>query len=691
MTFRPFLAASSLVAPLLILPALLLGQDVELLGEVHGTRPPDGYFEQLRQDPSSFRFSVEGSERLRRVRAPSGRDFGPANLLRAPARMIGPRTEPVLGTFRFPLALGQFADSGFDAPFSRERVRDEFFDGPNSRHQTITELYDEMSGGRVNLEGEVFEWVRVDLTRDQVTLGESALVSHPTEGIGAYVEAVARALDEAGMDWNRFDHTGDGFVDVLNVMHPDAGAECSDGRRDRIHSHRWNLRGATQNRLDPGFRTSTLRSDGEGYVYVNDYIVLPVRACNEVDINEIGVFAHELGHAFGLPDLYATQGIGHAGAGNWDLMGTGSWGCGGAGTDPARPCHMGAWTKSVLGWLDEVEEVGPEEERTVTLEPVLSSGRVLRIPARDGSREYLLLENRQRIGSDGDLYEPGLLVWHVDEDIVDQHWPSNRVNNDPNRMGVWLRSADGTNFLANPGGHRGHRGDPFPGCIVSDPPLFDPNVPCETRNRDFHIGTNPAAITHRGRGMGVILSAIELVGSAPYDVEFHLDTRFTWDTVHVARSAEAAEDQEFVFEVEGGGPGPAEWRFVDGILPDGFVFESGAGRLKGRTYETGEFEFTLGVGDGAGRDVLTRVLLDVRAPWISPDQLVAGFLGMEDLLTPELRIFLDRQGNRNDTFDLGDARAYLQEHGEAAAAPPSGAPVRIRVPVPPGFGGRGGR
>ncbi len=680
MNVRLLLAASSL---LLLLPSWLEGQDVELLGEIHGTRPPDGYFQQMRQDPGSFRFETEGAERLRQVREASESRFGPANLLRQPARMIGPRPGPVAGTFAVPLALGSFSDSNPGEPFSREGIQVEFFDGPNSRAQTITELYDEMSIGRVRLEGVTFDWVETELTREQVSRGEGGLVSHPLEGVGAFVEAIAAALDEAGVDWSQFDLTGDGFVDVMHVMHPDAGAECGSGSPERIWSHRWNLRSATQGRLDPGFRTSTPRPDGQGQIYLNDYTIHPVKACNEVDINQIGVFAHELGHVFGLPDLYDTQGGGHAGSGNWDLMGTGAWGCGGQGTDPSRPCHMGAWTKSVLGWLEEVEEVPPEEERVVTLEPVQHSGRVLKIPARDGSREYLLLENRQRIGSDVGLYEPGLLIWHVDEDVVDEHWPQNRVNNDPDRMGIWLRQADGNNFLSNPGGLRGHRGDPFPGCIVSNPPVFDASIPCETRNRAFHIGTNPAAVTHQGRGMGVALTGIELVGADPYDVTFHLDTRFTWDTVYVARSAEAAKQQEFLFEVQGGGSGPFEWRFVEGTLPEGFTFEPGIGRLEGLTYETGQFEFTLGVGDGMGRDVQTRVTLDVVAPWLSPEQLTATFLGKEDPLTPGLKIFLDRQGNRNDTFDLGDVRAYLQSNPKEPASASGAGPIRIRVPFGP--------
>ena len=102
----------------------LNGQDVELLGEVHGTRPPAGYFRQLRTEPESFQFGREGLERLDHLRQgmSTGARLG-AFRARAPTLAIGPREDPVVGTFLFPLVLGQFSDGPEIPPLGAKRFR----------------------------------------------------------------------------------------------------------------------------------------------------------------------------------------------------------------------------------------------------------------------------------------------------------------------------------------------------------------------------------------------------------------------------------------------------------------------------------------------------------------------------------------------------------------------------------------
>ncbi len=655
--------ATPLLPVLLLLPFPGVGQDVLLLGEVYGTRPPAAYWEELRRDPTAYRFQREGMERLRHIQENRPLLLRDALLGRTgPLRSLGPRETPVIGTFRFPLVPGLFSDSPPSPPFTRDRIQEEYFDGPNSYDQTLTEFYTELSRGLAELRGEVHPWQRGALTRDRTTLGSSGLASSREEGVGAYIESLLVQLDSMGVDWSRYDSTGDGFVDVLLVLHPDHGAECGGGGANRIWSHRWTLRSATQGRLDPGYRTATPRPDGNGFIYINDYTVQPVLACNAQQIAEIGIIAHELGHGFGLPDLYATGGLSHRGAGNWDLMGTGAWGC--RGGDPARPCHMGAWSKAMLGWL-EIEDIPRDTDLgSVELAPV-QEGRVLRVPSGDGSGEYLLLENRQRLGTDYALYEPGLLIWHVDPVQIGQRWALNTVNNDPGRMGVWLRQADGRNDLAGSAGNRGDRGDPFPGCIIPDSLRFHPDPPCE-RNRVFHVGTNPAARTHSGGAMGITLSGIELLGAEPHRVRFNLDTRFRWDTVQVTVATEAARPQSFPLEVDGA-PSGASWHFVAGTLPEGLVFSASTTRIEGLTYEVGSYPLSFSTVDGSGGELLARVELEVTPPRIPLEELTAVFLGKPDPLTLELRLFLDRYGNQNTTYDLGDLRAYLQANPDVAA------------------------
>ena len=136
-------------------------------------------------------------------------------------------------------------------------------------------------------------------------------------------------------------------------------------------------------------------------IRVNDYTIQPLLNCSGGGLNDIGVMAHELGHGFGLPDLYCTgNDCTAAGIGEWGLMGSGAWGCDGG--DPAFPCHMSAWSKAMLGWVTVEDIPGDAPLQEVTLEPVVGGSRVLRygIP---GTREYFLLENRQARGFDRNL------------------------------------------------------------------------------------------------------------------------------------------------------------------------------------------------------------------------------------------------------------------------------------------------
>jgi hypothetical protein len=159
----------------------------------------------------------------------------------------------------------------------------------------------------------------------------------------------------------------------------------------------------------------------------------------------------------------------------------------------------------MLGWAD-VERVSPGVDLgTVSLEPVVSAGRVLRVDI-PGTEEYYLLENRQRLGFDGAI-RPGLLVWHVDADQVASRWASNRVNGDPARLGVALVQPDGEYDLEE-ARNRGDGGDVFPGA---------------TDRRAFHAGTVPASVSRDG-----VLSGLTLLGldDAAPTLRFRLLTRF---------------------------------------------------------------------------------------------------------------------------------------------------------------------
>ena len=514
--------AAGLVLLPVVSPAALSGQDdVELLGEMYGARPPAGYYELKAANPGAFEFSRAWHARNPRIGV-TGEEFeveprfdvraGAAgervfDAVSTPAAVLGRRNGAVEGTFRFPLILGTFADQVGPVPYAPADVQREFFDGPNSEYKTVREYYDEVSGGRVTLLGETHGWAQAGLTRLQTTSGVSALGGR----VGLFIQQLLAAVDDGSIDWGRYDNDGpdglpnsgddDGFVDVLAVLHPGFGAECGGaGLEDRVWSHKWSLSDAwwsipEDERPPEGMYTTGSPAASGGTIRIDDYTIQPLLSCDATSINEIGVLAHELGHGFGLPDLYCTtSGCVSNGIGRWGLMGSGGWGCGAH--DPARPCHMSAWSKSVLGWVD-VETLPPDTDHgTISLDPVQTSGRVLRIDARDGSDEYFLVENRQPLGFDSGLLSPGLLVWHIDPDFITERWPFNSVNGRGDHLGVWLRQADGRLGLEG-GANRADGGDPFPGA---------------SQTTEFHAGAAPASVTHEGSAAGVTLTDIADAG-----------------------------------------------------------------------------------------------------------------------------------------------------------------------------------
>lgn len=482
-------------------------QDVEMLGERYGTELPAGYRQAMEADPGAFQFR----------RGWGGRGVvgpAPANGSALARAVLGPRTGPVVGTFEIPVLLGLYSNSAGGAPFTDAVIADAYF-GPGAG--TITDYYLEVSRDMATLNGVVFPWVQTARPDTAYTVGESGLVGGSLGGGGAgnFVYEVVGL--QTGMDWGPFDNDGpdglpnsgddDGIVDVLAVLHPTAGGECGGaGGADRIWSHRWSLSSA----VGTVYTTDTPSASG-GFIVVDDYTIQPALACSGGDLNTIGVFTHELGHAFGLPDLYDTfAGDGKSsGGGIWDLMASGSWGCDNG--SPDQPCHMGAWSKDMLGWLD-VTTLAPDVDHGVlVLPPVETTGSAFRVDATDGSGEYFLIENRQRMGYDQNLFAEGVLIWQIDEDWVLSRWPANRVNA-AEHLGVWLRQADGADHLGN-GQGRGDAGDPFPG---------------QSGNATFHAASVPSPMSYEGGFTGLTVFDIMPAGD---DMSLHVSTRLSSLTV----------------------------------------------------------------------------------------------------------------------------------------------------------------
>ena len=182
----------------------------------------------------------------------------------------------------------------------------------------------------------------------------------------------------------------------------------------------------------------------------------------------IGTLAHELGHYIGLPDLYDT-GNGSSAWKNYSpeylsVMDLGCYGEDRSGN--LRPYSMDIWSRVTLGWVDAVTLDPCTSENAVSIEGSLNASAKDPIALRVNthrSDEYYLIENRRFTGwdigmgsyykeaalSDGEDYGGGLVLWHIDDEVVGRFsLPMNTVNNSEHRPGVMpLFRESGTNGL----------------------------------------------------------------------------------------------------------------------------------------------------------------------------------------------------------------------------------------------------
>lgn len=356
---------------------------------------------------------------------------------------LAERGAALSGQLRVPVIPIRYAD--VEAPFPVQVLVDRLFGTVRGDTMSYAAYWREVSAGQLTVTGAVSTWIQL-----------SRKASHylPASGFGwARYGRIQEIRDEAllaadaAYDFGDFDNDGpdglpnsgddDGYVDFIALVY---AVRCgSNGARAGAV---WPHRGA----LAP-FETDDVSASG-GRIKVTDYVIQPAQDPRTCAPMHIGVLAHETGHAFGLPDLYDYDGSSQ-GIGGWGLMGTGSHGT------EYSPAHLSAWEKEQLGWVrTERLPLGVSELR---LPPVEQEPVVYRYEIPDTRGEYLLLENRQRIGSDSRLPGTGLLVWRIDP----ERGELGAWNSDERWNAVQLMAADGRDDLAR--GRAADAADPYPG------------------------------------------------------------------------------------------------------------------------------------------------------------------------------------------------------------------------------------
>ncbi|UCC84582.1 MAG: immune inhibitor A, partial [Gemmatimonadota bacterium] len=270
-------------------------------------------------------------------------------------------SQPVAGDLPFVAVPALFSDSP-DPVHTSDDLSRTLFDGP-AEDGTLTEFYAEVSGGRLNIYGEVGPWVPTSLTLDQVVGSEWGLGDDARTG-EYMVEALSQV--DGSIDFSLYDNDGpdnvpnsgddDGYVDAIAFYFPAVSASCGG---PGIWPHFWGISGWEG---QDEFVTDDARAGG-GSIKIDAYFIQSIVTCDGTDITPITTVAHELGHNLGLPDLYHSfYGIlpeeRRWVVGCWSLMAAGAWGCGTSDRNAwRRPTHMGAWEKRHMGWLDAIVAV----------------------------------------------------------------------------------------------------------------------------------------------------------------------------------------------------------------------------------------------------------------------------------------------------------------------------------------------
>jgi len=274
-------------------------------------------------------------------------------------------------------------------------------------------------------------------------------------------------LIDPSVNFADYDNDGDGYVDGLVVAHAGTGAEYSHSTAD-MWSHKWGI--------------MPRRRDG---VFISSYSIQPEFWYTPGDVT-IGVYAHEIGHIFGLPDLYDTDNSSH-GIGRWSVMAHGSWN-GPLGRSPAQ---LDAWCRVQLGFCVPTVVSGSIDRAAVPR--VEDSAKIYRLwsSAPPGS-EYFLVENRQQVGYDAYLPGAGILIWHIDETKWGntQEWYPGHTSS--GNYLVALEQADGLWELEKSIDY-GDTGDPFPG---------------STDKRTFSAASTPSSHAYSGTATYVTVTNI---------------------------------------------------------------------------------------------------------------------------------------------------------------------------------------
>ncbi|RME92308.1 MAG: M6 family metalloprotease domain-containing protein [Candidatus Hydrogenedentota bacterium] len=284
----------------------------------------------------------------------------------------------LFGKHKTLVVMVEFNDRKFPPDKGIEYYKKLFF---AKRGKSVYTYYREVSYGRYEITGDVYGIIKLPYSVSQFRYKPGQ--SYARNRMGTLIKEIAKRIRGKIplAQYDLYNAAGekkpDGVIDHFGIVYP--------GTFEDIWPHRW------------GGGASFATVDG---YEIRGYYIQPTNA-------PLGTIVHEFGHDIGLPDLYDTD-YSSYGIGNWGCMAGGSWADGGN-----TPVHLSAWAKIKMGWISPkiVTKSGTYKVKNATRTPY-----ALKIPVGSvSSKEYFLIENREKWGYDKFLPRPGIIVWHVNE------------------------------------------------------------------------------------------------------------------------------------------------------------------------------------------------------------------------------------------------------------------------------------
>lgn len=366
-----------------------------------------------------------------------------------------------IGSPVLPVVLVNFADKSFlpeDTPEKMDRFFNEegYHDEPMA-NGSVRDYFVAQSGGMFSPTFKIV--AQVTLPNGYAYYGKDGSNGSTDPNTSTFVkEALAEASKTVDFSAYRTEGTTDIPMVALIYAGPGQHSAFEDGNSDYL----WAKFQQASYSVNDG--ASTVRSFFIGNEVLQQY-GSDRNDITGASLDGVGLFAHEFGHALGLPDFYNTQGSSKFKTmGYWDIMDYGQYY-----KDGYLPTAYTAYERSYMGWLKVTELT--DSAQFVRLLPVngtddstIEGERACVIRNPEQPNEYYLLAYHQPNTWQEKAMGDGMLVLHID--FNRSRWNGNSVNTDEAHQLYAFMPADGvkegTSGMSYAELFRGYRNDLFP-------------------------------------------------------------------------------------------------------------------------------------------------------------------------------------------------------------------------------------